>query len=213
MRKTLLIFILLLAIAAATFLFMEKNKLADMPTGDAAQGEGTALIGGDFTLTNQDGALVTNRDFQGRVMLVFFGFTHCPDICPVTSATFARLLEILGDKTSQVAPIFISVDPARDTPEVLKNYFANIDPRIIGLTGTPEQTAQAAQAYKAYFSTATAPAHDEHDSQGHGHDTTDYMVDHSGFIYVMDKNGAYAKHFPFDASAETIAAAVTPLLD
>ncbi len=194
---TFLIFLLL--VVTSVMLVVTKNRIAgDMPIS-SSEGEGVASIGGDFTLTNQDGVTVHDKDFRGRVMMVFFGFTHCPDMCPTTAATFAKTLELLGDKASSVAPIFISVDPQRDTSAVLKEYLANIDARIIGLTGTQEQTKQVASTYKAYFANSKNAAGDE-------------SVDHSGFIYIMDKNGVYIQHFPYDANVKDITDAVSNLL-
>ncbi len=194
---TVLIFLLLVVTTA--MLFATRNKIENSASSSVAEGSGTALIGGDFTLVNQDNVQVSDKDFRGKVMMVFFGFTRCPDICPTTSLTFAKVLEALGDKAGQVAPVFISVDPEHDTPAVLKEYFKNIDSRIIGLTGTPEQTKQAAAAYKAYFAKA---------KNASGDDT----VDHSGFVYLMDKNGVYVQHFPYDVNAQEITDAVLNLL-
>jgi len=228
MIKFLTILMVFLLLATTAVLYSTKNKLnaelveaapsvvqteapAPENTSETAQG-GTATpetispaemakIGGSFTLTNQDGAAVTDADFHGKVMLVFFGFTHCGDVCPATAASFSKILGVLGENASNVAPIFISVDPARDTPEVLKKYLANFDPRIIGLTGTDEQLKQVASAYKAYFSVNKKDDADEN-----------YEVDHSSFIYVMDKNGVYSKHFSYDAPANEIANTVLELL-
>ena len=194
---TFLIFLLL--VVTTVMLVVTKNRFSSDTTVSEEKSEGVAFVGGDFNLINQDGKAVNNKDFRGKIMMVFFGFTSCPDICPVTSATFAKVLGSLGDKADSVAPIFISVDPETDTPEVLKEYLGNFDKRIIGLTGTQEQVTQAASAYKAYFAKAT---------NSEGNET----VDHSGFIYIMDKNGKYVKHFPYDASAQDVAAAVTELL-
>jgi cytochrome oxidase Cu insertion factor (SCO1/SenC/PrrC family) len=193
--------IFLLLVVTTVMLFMTRDRIVYISQPAESQGEGVALIGGDFTLVNQDGATVSNKDFHGRVMMVFFGFTHCPDVCPVGAATFAKVLELIGDKAPAVAPIFISVDPARDTPEVLKEYFSNIDSRIIGLTGSDEQIKQVASTYKAYFSKSKIASE------------TEYGVDHSGFIYIMDKDGVYVQHFPYDASAQNIADAVLNLLN
>ncbi len=190
---TILFFVLLFATLG--MLFMTKGNFGVNIAEKGEQGTGIAQIGGDFLLVNQDGKTVSSADFRGRVSLVFFGFTHCPDICPVTTATMAKILASLGDKADGVAPIFITVDPKNDTPEVLKSYLANFDPRIIGLTGTDAQISAAADAYKAYFS-ANGDA-----------------VDHSGFIYLMDKNGVYFQHFAYDESAETIVDAVRKLLE
>ncbi len=193
---TFLIFLLL--VVTSVMLVVTKNKIAS-DTQISEPKEGVAQIGGDFKLTNQDGKQVSDKDFRGRVMMVFFGFTSCPDICPVTAATYAKVLEMLGEKAGEVAPIFISVDPQTDTPQVLKNYLGNIDPRIIGLTGTEEQTAQVASNYKVYFAKVKTQAGEDE-------------MDHSGFVYIMDKNGTYVQHFPYDASAKDITAALMDLL-
>ncbi|MEQ1704688.1 MAG: SCO family protein [Rickettsiales bacterium] len=191
--------IFLLLVVTTVMLVVTKNRItSDSPVLTEAS-EGEALVGGDFTLINQDNKQVNDTDFRGKIMLVFFGFTSCPDICPVTSAIFAKALELLGDKADVVAPVFISVDPETDTPEVLKEYLGNFDKRIIGLTGTKEQVTKATSAYKAYFAKTK-------NSEG------DETVDHSGFIYIMDKNGKYVKHFPYDANAQDIASAVSDLL-
>ncbi len=194
---TFLIFLLL--VVTTVMLVATKNNLTGDVQVSEPQGEGTPQVGGDFSLVNQDGLAVTNKDFLGKIMLVFFGFTSCPDICPVASATYAKILESLGDKAQQVAPVFITVDPEVDTPEVLKEYLGKIDKRIIGLTGTDEQVEKAASAYKAYFAKTKNEA---------GAD----QVDHSGFIYIIDKNGAYVQHFPYDAGADEIVSAISKLL-
>jgi cytochrome oxidase Cu insertion factor (SCO1/SenC/PrrC family) len=194
---TFLIFLLL--VVTTVMLVVTKNRFSSDTSVSEEKSEGVAFVGGDFNLVNQDGKQVNDKDFRGKVMMVFFGFTSCPDICPVTSATFAKALGLLGDKANSVAPIFITVDPETDTPEVLKEYLSNFDKRIIGLAGTEEQVTQAASAYKAYFSKAT---------NSEGNET----VDHSGFIYIMDKNGKYVKHFSYDASAQDVAGAVSDLL-
>jgi protein SCO1/2 len=168
----------------------------------AAQGthsEGKALIGGPFTLTAADGKKVTDQDFRGKFMLVFFGYTHCPDVCPTELQNMVEVLKKLGPNASEVALIFISVDPARDTPEVLSTYIQNFDPRIVALTGSPEEVASAAKAYRVYFKkTDGGPA--------------EYTVDHSAFVYLMDREGNFLSHFMFNASAETVASAIKKYL-
>jgi len=211
MIKFLSILIVVLLMTTSAVLYFTKNKIgeelreaipatAQTETTETTPTE-TAQIGGTFSLTNQDGIAVSDADFKGKVMLVFFGFTNCGDVCPTTTASFAKILGILGANASQIAPIFISVDPTRDTPEVLKKYVSNFDTRIIGLTGTDEQLKQAASAYKTYFSVNKKDSADKN-----------YEVDHSSFIYLMDKNGVYTKHFAYDAPAEEIANAVSELL-
>ncbi len=231
MKKIALIAAILLLAVTAVNIWVSDNTASQseqvLPV--TADREPPPAIGGAFTLTDQDGKTVKDSDYRGKVMLVFFGFTHCPDICPVTTRTLADTLAALGDKAAQVAPIFITVDPDRDTPAVLKTYFANIDPRITGLTGTPEQLKDVADAYKAYFSKAdeeeAAPQEDEdeeaqekgahHDHHGHhaaAPAAGDYNVNHSGYVYLMGKDGVYVKHFPYDAPSADIVAAVSQYL-
>jgi protein SCO1/2 len=162
----------------------------------------SSAIGGDFTLTDQSGKRVKDADFRGKIMLVFFGFTHCPDICPVTVATMSKVMPLLGNKVDQVVPIFITVDPERDTPKALKEYLANFDKRIIALTGSPKEIKKAADAYKVYFSVAEAS------KQKNG----DYSVDHSTIVYMMDKKGAYIRHFSYDTGEKEIANAILEAL-
>jgi len=116
--------------------------IATQPTGPRTETSGTALIGGPFTLTNQDGERVTEKDFEGKHSLVFFGFTHCPDICPAELQVIAEALDQLGDKADEVTPIFVTVDPARDTPQALKSYLSNFGDQFVGLTGSEEEIAR-----------------------------------------------------------------------
>lgn len=215
MRKTLLLLTGIMALStAATVWFTQDGPQglgALMPAAGGSQeaGSGEALIGGDFSLTDQNGVTVTDTQLRGRLMLVFFGFTHCPDICPVGATSMSAAMELLGDKADQVAPIFITVDPARDTPARLKQYFANFDRRFIALTGTEEQVKRASDAYKVYYSRAepAKPSPDADHAHHAGHQE-DYMVDHSGYIYLMGKDGKYIRHFSHDAKPDELAAAL-----
>ncbi len=159
------------------------------PGGSFSQGR--ALIGGPFSLSDSSGKRVTEHDFQGKLMLVFFGYTHCPDVCPTELQNMSDVIGKLGPDAKQIAPIFISVDPARDTPRAVADYVGNFSPQIIGLTGTQDEVASAAKAYRVYFKKAGG-------SQGN------YFVDHSAFIYLMDRNGKYITHFMFNAPADTV---------
>jgi protein SCO1/2 len=160
---------------------------------------GKALIGGPFTLVDQNGKQVTDKDFRGRYMLVFFGYTHCPDVCPTELQVMSQALDDLGPKASGIVPVFISLDPERDTPEVIGAYVKNFGPNFVGLTGSPEQVAQAAKAYRVSYSKFYANGQAK---------KNDYSVDHSTFLYLMDKNGEYVTHFNFgtppDKMAETL---------
>ena len=144
---------------------------------------GTPSIGGPFALIDQDGRPVNSVDFRGKLMLIYFGFTWCPDICPTELQSMALALDALGPQAALAQAIFISVDPERDKPEVLKAYVAQFHERLIGLTGSAEQTAAAAKAYKVYYAKSGNTG------------GADYQIDHSGFIYLMDRTGIYLTHF------------------
>src|SRR3990170_5691873 len=135
--------------------------------GPKVETSGTALIGGPFTLIDQTGKPVTDRDFRGRYMLVFFGFTHCPDICPAELQVIARALDRLGDKAAKVVPILITLDPERDTPKVMADYVKSFGPNFVGLTGSPEAIAAAAKAYRVAYAKV--------ENKG---SASDYSVDH-----------------------------------
>ena len=162
----------------------------------------TALIGGPFSLAGAYGKPVTDRDFRGKLMLVVFGYTHCPDVCPAELQTIAEVMDKLGSAADKVAPIFISVDPQRDTTEVLSPFVKAFNPNIVGLTGTPAEVASAAKAYRVYFRKV-----------GSESDKGDYTVDHSAFIYLMDGQGNYVTHFTFASTSDVILAAITKHLN
>lgn len=150
-------------------------------------------IGGPFTLTDHTGKTVTDASFRGKFMLVFFGYTYCPDVCPTELQVMAEALSMMGPAASQVAPIFITVDPERDTPEVLKAYVENFSPSLIGLTGTSEQIAAVAKSYRVFYGKA-------------GNATgQDYLMDHSSIIYLMAPDGSFRKHFTYTTDARALA--------
>jgi len=158
-------------------------------------GSGVALVGGPFTLTDQDGRTVSEKSFAGKYMLVFFGYTYCPDICPTELQVMSAALDQIGPVADRIQPIFISIDPARDTPEVLKSYVGNFGPRLIGLTGTPEQIAAVAKAYRVYYARA-----------GNTASATDYLMDHSSIIYLMGPDGRFLTHMAYTTDAAKLAA-------
>ena len=185
MRAKLIVSILaglLIGGIAALSMFPEARQALTPSAG--TQTSGKALIGGPFTLTGADGKQVTNEAFRGRYMLVFFGFTHCPDICPAGLQLISAALAKIGDKAERFVPIFISVDPQRDTPETVATYVKNFDDRIVGLTGTPEEIASVAKAYKVFYEKMPNDASPE-----------DYNMNHTSIIYVMDPKGEYVTHF------------------
>jgi protein SCO1/2 len=152
---------------------------------------GTALVVSDFELLDQDGVTVRDEDLRGKFQLVFFGFTACPDICPTTLTNITAVLEELGPDAEGLVPLLITVDPERDTPAVLKEYLTAFNPRIRGLTGSPEQVATALKSFRVYAA--------KRDLEG-----GDYTMDHSTFIYLMDGEGAYRMHASASRSVEDL---------
>jgi cytochrome oxidase Cu insertion factor (SCO1/SenC/PrrC family) len=150
-------------------------------------------IGGPFVLIDQNGKRRTDADFRGKLMLVYFGFTYCPDVCPTDLLQIGLAVDQLGQAGKMVQPIFITVDPERDTTDHLKQYMAMFHPRFIGLTGGASAIREAARAYRAYYKKVKWK------------DGSDYTVDHSAFIYLMGRDGEYLGFFPPGASAEQLA--------
>jgi protein SCO1/2 len=162
----------------------------------------TVTIGGPFALTAPDGRTVTDAEFRGRWLLVSFGYTFCPDICPTTLATVAAALDRLGPDAARVQPIFITVDPARDTPQVMGVYTAAFDARILGLTGPAESVAAVAKAYGAHYET--------HET---GPDDRGYAVDHATRLYVMDPDGAFVRAIAHHETSESIAGTLREIMN
>ncbi len=152
-------------------------------------------IGGPFTLTDGAGRTVTDRSFRGKYMLVYFGYTFCPDVCPTTLTEVADALDKLGARADQVQPLFITVDPARDTAPVVGQYAAAFSPRLDGLTGSAEQVAAVAKEYRVYY----APHRT-------GPNPADYTMDHSSILYVMDPQGRFDGIIRADEGADAMAA-------
>ena len=152
------------------------------------EGHGKATIGGEFKLHDSEGLLVSDQDFLGKFTLIYFGFTYCPDICPMALNNISNLM-VMMEKDSElkgkVQPIFITVDPARDDQGIMKSYLAHFHSSIIGLTGSDTEIARAAQNFKVFYS----KRHQE------GAEDDGYLVDHSSFIYLMDPHGYFVKHF------------------
>jgi protein SCO1/2 len=159
---------------------------------------GEAAIRSEFSLIDHNGNRVTEADFLGRWQLVFFGFTHCPDVCPTTLAYMANVLDRFGGEVERVAPIFITVDPSRDTPEVMAEYVQAFHPKLVGLTGSEAEVAAAAQSFRVYYERM------EEETAPDG-----YLMAHSGHIYLMTPEGRFEDVFrEGDQSAEEMAADV-----
>jgi len=184
------------AVALAIFPAARERLL---PAG--APSVGQALVGGPFSLTDQTGKRVTDKDFRGRYLLVFFGFTNCPDVCPSALQVMAAALDKLGPKGQKITPLFISVDPERDTPAQLATYVKSFHPRLVGLSGTPAEIEAVTKAYRVYVKKVADPK-----------SSAGYTFDHSAIIYLMGPDGAYLAHFTHASNADTMAERLAKLL-
>ena len=151
-----------------------------------------AAIGGAFQLTDQNGQAVTEKNMQGRPTLIFFGFTHCPDVCPTSLFEMSEVLRSMGKEADRVNAYFISVDPERDTTQAMKDYLSSFDPHLKGLTGSPEQVAKVISAYRVYA--RKVPLKDG-----------DYTMDHTALIYLMDRDGNFVAPFNLKRTPEEAA--------
>lgn len=161
----------------------------------SGKGAETPSVGGPFRLVDGSGRPVSSGDFSGKYLLIYFGYTYCPDVCPTTLTEISDAMDRLGSAAERIQPIFITVDPERDTPEVMKRYIANFSPGLIGLTGTPEQIAQVARAYRVYYAVHKT-----------GSNPGDYTMDHSSIIYLMAPGGAFVAPVRADESGAQMAA-------
>lgn len=191
MNTRLVLRLALIAVASFTIAvgivaFWPKPERAPVSTGET-------LIGGPFALTDAEGKRRTDADFRGKHMLVFFGFTNCPDFCPTALMTITQALEKLGPKAASLVPIFVTVDPERDTAQQLRNYAQNFDKRIVMLTGTPEEIAAVARVYRVYYAKKPLEKAGE------------YTMDHSAYIYLMGPDGKYLTHFRHGIQPEQLA--------
>lgn len=190
MRARLFLFALAGLLAGTMIAFY---VLAPNPARQQSVSTGKALIGGPFTLVDQTGKRVTEQDFKGKYMLIFFGYTHCPDICPSALQVVAAALDKLGDKASLITPIFITVDPERDTPQKLAEYVANFGKSFVGLSGSKEEVAAAAKAYRVFYQVVP-------DDKTPG----EYTVDHAAIFYVMGKDGEFVTHIPHTTNVDQV---------
>ena len=169
------------------------------PGGGRPGTSGIAQIGGPFTLTDHTGAVRTEKDFRGKLMLIYFGYSYCPDVCPTALQIMSVAVERLGPKAKSVVPVFITVDPERDTVDHLQKYVKNFGGGMVGLTGTAEQIKQAAKVFRVYYRKAE-PAD--------GAPPENYLMDHSSVIYLMDRDGRYLTHFTHQTPSEKIEATI-----
>ena len=177
---------------------------ADAAGGEAGAPAFPVIFGGPFTLIDHEGRARNDKNFLGRFLLVAFGFTRCPDVCPTGLTAMADALDALGEQAQHVQPLFISVDPARDTPEALASYVGHFHSALVGLTGTEAQVRGAARAYRVHRRKLYLP-----DSTG----PDDYTVDHSSITYLMGPDGAFVTLFPHGTDPSFMAAAIAKHLE
>jgi protein SCO1 len=186
------IMLLLAAFLGGLFLFFGAiifvTGRAPSPVGPAV-----AAVGGPFHLEDQNGKSLSDADLKGRPFLVFFGYTHCPDVCPTTLFEISQIMRALGPDADRAAALFITVDPERDTPAVIKDYLSNFDPHLHGLTGDQSSLNAALKAYRVYAKKVPL-------------DNGDYVMDHTALVYLMDKDGRFVAPFNVNRTPEAEAA-------
>jgi len=174
------------------------------PNGERPGSSGIAKIGGPFELTDHNGKPRKSAEFQGRFMLIYFGYSYCPDVCPTALQIMSNALQSLGNRAQAVQPIFITVDPARDMPAHLKEYVKNFYPGMIGLTGDESLIKAAAKNYRIYYAKALQDKSKP--------DADDYLMDHSSIIFLMDRKGRYVTHFSHQTNADVMAKTIAKQL-
>src|SRR3954453_4750531 len=174
------------------------NETAEPSATELIEGllSGRAPVGGPFELTDQTGHRRTDADFQGKLVVIYFGYTYCPDVCPTELQSISLALDKLGAAADTVQPLFITVDPGRDTPARLADFVSSFHPRLIGLTGSLAEIRKTAVAYRTFFAKSGATTADH------------YSVDHTGFIYLLGKDGRYLGFLPPSLSPDAIADAI-----
>jgi protein SCO1/2 len=191
MKRVRIILWVLVAVVLAAYAFLMLRPVQETPTQQ--QPLAISSIGGPFTLTGSDGKQFSSASLAGKPYAIFFGFTHCPDVCPTTLFEVSEILKALGPDADRTRALFITVDPERDTPAVIKDYLSSFDPHLSGLTGDPATIAAVAKAYRVYFKKVPL-------------DQGGYTMDHTAIVYLMDKEGRFVSPFSLKRSTEAAAA-------
>jgi len=196
-KPTVRILISLILAIIAVIVWLKASNIEDTPT---AADNSRALIGGAFALTDHLGQPVTDEDFKDKYMLVYFGYTYCPDVCPMDLQIMADSLRFLNpEQLEQITPVFVTVDPERDTVEIMAEYVKFFHEDLIGLTGTLEQVDVIKKAFRVYAAKAD--------------DSRDYLVDHTAYTYFMDKDGSLLQHFNHGEEPEQMSAIMASLIN
>ena len=198
--RRLAVYTALAAFAAALVITAIAVVTLSRPAGiGGVISSGEALIGGPFTMTDQDGAPVTEKSLLGKPSILFFGFTYCPEVCPTTLYDMSVMLKAMGAEAERINAVFVSVDPERDTPQAMRDYLQAFDPHIRGFSGTPEETRTIAKAYRVYYK--KVPLEDG-----------DYTVDHTALVYLFDADGKFVAPLNLKQEPEKAAAPIRALL-
>ena len=196
-KPSIRILLSLVLLIIAAIVWMQYLNSDDTPS---AAENSRALIGGEFSLTNHQGLPVTDQDFLGKYMIVYFGYTYCPDVCPMDLQIMADAIRLLSpEELDQLNPVFVSIDPERDTVDVMAEYVNYFHDDMIGLTGTLDQVDKIKKAYRVYAAKAD--------------DSEDYLVDHTSYTYFMGKDGTLLKHFNHGEDPEIMAATMSSLMN
>ncbi|AFB20937.1 SCO family protein [Rickettsia canadensis] len=190
--KIIIIISLLIGVGALYLLLSLRTPTKPL-AGQVNIYEDNVKIGGDFKLIDQNGEIFNSDELKGNLSLIYFGFTRCPDICPTSLNKMTEIVEMLNKHNIDIIPIFITIDSKRDTPIVLKEYLKHFHPKFIGLTGNEQQIKDITNKFKVFYARVN-----------NDDDDPNYMFDHSSFIYLMDTNGKYLKHFYLDSSPKEI---------
>jgi protein SCO1/2 len=196
----------ILAAAGGAYYYLRDGAPAQGTRADAARlmnelMSGKGPVGGPFTLTDQDGRSRSLEDFRGRLVLLYFGFTYCPDVCPTDLMSVGNLIRSLGREGDQLQPVFVTLDPARDKPEVLRAYVASFHPRFVALTGTEDEIRRIATSYKVFFEKVRPPG------------VNTYLIDHSAYVFLLDREGRFITLFPPGTPQERMAVMVREQLE
>ena len=196
----------LMAIALAAGLTWMRLNAADTPAGATRVGGEVGVaagvtIGGPYELTAHDGSRMGSEDFQGEFQLIYFGFTYCPDVCPTELASVANALDRMGEKAARVRPLFITVDPERDDPATMAEYVRHFHPRLVGLTGSPDEIGAVLKSFRVFARKVESQTSNQ------------YVMDHSTFLYLMGPDGEFVTMFRYGTDPEEMARAIATHVD
>jgi protein SCO1/2 len=203
--RALILLAIALAGAVAAFYYAREKPAEEVGRAEAARMMkdlmlGKARVGGPFTLTDQHGSPRSLADFRGKLVLLYFGYTFCPDVCPTDLLAIGRLIQALGRDGNAVQPVFVTLDPERDTQAVIGNYATAFHPRFVALRGSERETRRIATAYKVYYEKVKPPG------------SSTYVIDHTAFIFLLDREGDYVAFFPPGTTVDRMAVMVREVL-